>query len=292
MDLRLLTGPKDQFRWSIGRLPPGAGLHGQCALREVPAWYRSAFLYYTHAMTDSLLARAVRLLVDGEECVPDEAKRALLMRHRREFVERFAAERARADALEELSVDFFLWFVRTVRMPTMMRQRVGVEPPARPMGFLTFRTISILFEDPRRVLRMEADELDGYLESGRYLRDIRCEFILDSSRLTEQLCVVKTDALGYTPAVVRLLAESMPRKNVSVEAKKAGVMRDLEQSALFARIRAEEAVYERFLLPLAGRWHPERQAHAIGDEGARLPGCKEPAAQDVGPGTGFGREHR
>ena len=222
-----------------------------CSLRGVPSWYCSAFLFYTQVMKDTLLERAVRWLVNGEECVRNENVRALLMRHRTEFRERFEAEAVRPNAPEALSVEFFLWFQRTVRLETVMTRCVGTAP-AHPLGFLTLRTIGILFEDPGRVFAMEAEAFHGYFHSGRYLRDIRCEFVLDFDRLSDELCAAMIGALGYTAEVVHFLRENTGRKNVSDEQSKPGVMRELGRSALFARILEEEAVYEKYLLPLAG----------------------------------------
>ena len=61
-----------------------------------------------------------------------------------------------------------------------------------------------------------------------------------------------TDALGYTAEVVHFLRDNTARRNASAGERKPGVMRNLARSALFARILEEEAVYERYLLPLAG----------------------------------------
>ena len=210
-------------------------------------------------MKNTLLHRAIRLLVDGEECVRNENTRTLLMRHRTEFRERLEGEAVRPNATEELSVEFFLWFQRTIRTEAVMNRWAGMAPPRHPLGFLTLRTITILFEDPRRVFSMEADEFHGYFDSGRYLRDIRCEFVLDFDRLSDELCTVMIDALGYTAEIVHFLRENTARKNVSAEERKPGVMRDLGRSALFARVLEEEAVYERYLLPLAGA---TRDSHA------------------------------
>ena len=230
-----------------------------CSLRDLASWYCSAFLFYTGAMKNTLLHRAIRLLVDGEECVRNENTRTLLMRHRTEFRERLEGEAVRPNATEELSVEFFLWFQRTIRTEAVMNRWAGMAPPRHPLGFLTLRTITILFEDPRRVFSMEADEFHGYFDSGRYLRDIRCEFVLDFDRLSDQLCAVMTDALGYTAEIVHVLRENTGRKNASAQERKPGVMRDLGRSALFARVLEEEAVYERYLLPLAGA---TRDSHA------------------------------
>ena len=107
---------------------------------------------------------------------------------------------------------------------------------------------------------------NGYFDSGRYLRDIRCEFVLDFDRLSHELCAVMTDALGYTAEVVHFLRDNTARRNASAGERKPGVMRDLARSALFARILEEEAVYERYLLPLAGatRYAPAALQPACG----------------------------
>ena len=44
------------------------------------------------------------------------------------------------------------------------------------------------------------------------------------------------DALGYTAVIVHFLRENTARKNVSIEERIPGVMRDLGRSALFAQI--------------------------------------------------------
>ena len=79
-----------------GSLPESIRRHPKlCSLRDLASWYCSAFLFYTHVMKDTLLDRAIRLLVDGEECVRNENARALLMRHRTEFRERLEGEAVR-----------------------------------------------------------------------------------------------------------------------------------------------------------------------------------------------------
>ena len=224
-----------------------------CALRDPTTWYRSAYLFYTHSMPNNLLSRAIRLLVGSEECVRDAATRDLLMQHRREFLERLEREAVGPDDLQHLSVDFFLWFQRTVRTAHVMRQQADAQPPRFPMGFLTARAIAILFHDPVRVLSMEAEAFRDYFNSGRYLADFRCDYVLDFAHLSEQLCAVMTGELGYRPEIVHFLGKTLPRLNVSIEAKKSPVLHDLRQSTLFAQILAEEAIYEKHLLPLAGK---------------------------------------
>ncbi len=253
-------------------------LPGLCAMRDVESWYGSAFLYYTHAMKDTFLSRAIRLLVHGEECVGDPARRALLMRHRSAFMAKFEREEVSADSLHNLSVEFFLWFQRTIRVEALMRTWVGVEPPDHAVGFLTFRTITLLFDDPAKVLRMHADDFHGYFASGRYRQDVRCTFFLDFARLTDQLCAVMIEALGYTPEIVRFLRENLSRKNVSIEEQRPRVRADLARSPLFAQIREEEQMYERYLLPLAVG--PSPAAGAWGGQA-----CSMPASSGRQPGS-------
>ncbi len=223
-----------------------------CCPRDVEGWYCSVFLHYTRAMKNTFLSRAIRVLVYGEECKLDPMRRDLLARHRAEFLERFAGEDASADDLETLSVEFFLWFQRTVRTEAIMRRDAGVGPPPHAVGFLTTRAITLLFEDPARLLGMETPEFFDHFESGRYLRDLRCDVFLDFATLTDGLCSVMTGMLGYKPEVVSFLRDEIPPRNVSPEAERPRVARALAESALFAQIREEEQVYERYVLPLAG----------------------------------------
>lgn len=224
-----------------------------CALRDLRSWYCSFYLYYTHSMTNTLLSRAIRLLVDNDDRGErDEKTRALLFRHRRTFLDRFKSEDARADSIENVSMEFLVWFNQTIRIHVMMDEWVGLDSSPTHVGFLTFRTITLLFDDPRKVLSLEADAFADYFAGGHYLRDLRCDFFLDTGTLTDQLCAVMIDELGYTREIVTFLKERVGRKNTSPEAKRDRVMRELDRGDLFARIRTDEEVYEKYLLPLAG----------------------------------------
>ena len=140
-------------------------------------------------MTDTLLSRAIRLLVGGDAtAVRDRGAGAILSRHRRAFLERFRKEDAGAGSIGNLSMEFVVWFTGTVRLEVVMHQWVGMDGrPAARTGFLTFRAITILFDDPGKVFRMRADERAAYFASGAYLQDVRCDFFLDFDRLTDQL---------------------------------------------------------------------------------------------------------
>ena len=234
-------------------LPAGLRHHPKvCTLRDLRTWYCSFYLFYTRSMRDTLLQRAIALLVDGEDRERDERARAIMLRHREVFVERFRGEDASARSIENVSVDFLMWFMETIRTPVMLRTWAGAESWPKEMGFLTFRTITILFEDPKKVFAMEAAEFDAYFASGRYLRDLRCDFFLDFNRLTERLCALMIDELGYRRDIVLFLKEHFGRVNTSPADEKPRILRALDAGGLFARIREREEIYEKYLLPLAG----------------------------------------
>ena len=244
-------------------LAPGLRRHPRiCVVRDVRSWYVSYCLYYTSAMTDTLLSRAIRMLAGGEaRAVPRRRDREILSRHRREFLARWRNEDACADSLEGLSAEFLVWFTRTVRLDSLMNTWVGIDRmPDWRMGLLTFRAIAILFDDPAKVFRMRAAETEGYFASGRYLRDLRCDLFLDFDRLTEQLCRVMIGTFGYTPEIVAFLKENFGRLNVSPDRRRAGVMSELDTGGWFAETIEDEAIYRNYLQPLAGL-HLDRAAN-------------------------------
>ena len=222
-----------------------------CALRGVHDWYCSFHLYHTLKMKSTLLARAIRVLVEGGRERHPEV-RALLLRHRRAFLERFEGENATSRSIANLSVAFMVWYMQTLRLEHMFRFWVGagVRPP--PVGFLTFRTITLLFENPRWVFAMPPGEFEDYFASGRYRGDLRCDHILRTEALTDELGAVMKGHLGYAPDIVDYLQAHASRRNVSPEAARTRVLRELETDGLLDRIRKMERIYERYLLPLAG----------------------------------------
>ena len=237
-------------------LAPGLRRHPRlCVLRDLRSWYVSYCLYYTSAMTDTLLSRAIRMLAGGQpRAVPRRTDREILSRHRREFLARLRNEDARADALEGLSAQFLVWFTRTVRLESLMNAWVGLDRlPQWRMGLLTFRAIVILFDDPAKVFLMPPAETQDYFASGRYLRDLRCELFLDFDRLTEQLCRVMIGTFDYTPEIVAFLKANLGRLNVSPGHRRAGVMRELDTGGWFAETVEDEAIYLNYVQPLAGR---------------------------------------
>ena len=223
-----------------------------CVLRDVRTWYRSFHLYYTGAMTGTLLSRAIRLIVDGHDRERDASFRTLALRHRQAFRERFEGEDATARALENVSAEFLFWFMRAIRTPLLAKRWLGADTVAPGLGFLGLRAVMLLFERPARVLALPAEDLDAYFASGRYRADLRCDAYLRFESLTEALGELMTGALGYDPRIVRRLQRHAPRKNVSPAHRKPRVDRELAENGLLGRIREEERIYERYLLPLAG----------------------------------------
>ena len=89
--------------------------------------------------------------------------------------------------------------------------------------------------------------------SGAYLQDVRCDFFLDFDQLTDQLSRVMVDELGVLrPEIVAFLKRNCRRVNASPEDAKRRAMRELDAGDWFERTLEDEAVYETYLLPLAG----------------------------------------
>lgn len=223
-----------------------------CTLREVRGWYGSFHLYYTKRMENTQLQRAIRFLVHRLDMALDPDLRAILLRHRGEFLDRFGNERAGPGALEDISVGFLAWFNRTVRAEFALKRRTGLDALPAPIGFLTFRTILLLFDDPARVFGLPHDAFHDYFASGRYRRDLRADFYLDFDALTGELCALMAGELGYDPAILEFLAERHAPQNVSPKDRKLRVIAALQADGLIGRIRRRERIYERYLLPLAG----------------------------------------
>ena len=227
-----------------------------CTLRDVEGWYGSFHLYYTRRMKHSQLQRAIRFLVHGRNTALDPDFRAILLRHRTAFLARFSSERAAT--VEDISVGFLDWFNRTVRAEFMLKRRTGLDALPAPVGFLTLRTILLLFDDPTSMFALPEDEFFDYFASGRYRRDLRADFYLRFDTLTDDLCALMAGELGYDNDILEFLTENHARQNVSPEDRKRRVVADLREGGLIERIRRREQVYEQYLLPLAGKNSPSR----------------------------------
>ena len=226
-----------------------------CVLRDLKYWYCSYYLYCMGRCSTkkNLLFRTVRRFVYDEDSKQDKKALPILLRHKQEFVDKFKNENV--DSIEDISLEFFIWFNQTLKMKAMMNKLIGINSFPREMGFLTFRFIVILFNDPKKVFSMNASEFDEYFASGKYLRDIQCDFFLDFNNFVDQLCSVMVNELGYNREVIAFLKERMDKKNESNKRNKMKVMRKLDGS-LFAQILKDEEVYVKYFLPL--RWTANR----------------------------------
>ncbi|MDE0003683.1 MAG: hypothetical protein OXQ29_13415 [Rhodospirillaceae bacterium] len=231
---------------SLRRLPKLA------VLRDLEGWYASFYLYYTGVMKRTMLTETIRLLVHGEDCHVGASARKVLLANGQEFRERFAREDAAPGSVGPVSVGFLLWFQQVVRLPVLMKSELDIDDmPAGP-GFLTCRAISMLFEDPARVLQMEAGDFDAYFAGSAWLRDLRCDYLLSNSGLSDGLAEVMVDRLGYDAEIVAFLKARRWQRNSARAADRARVLRILRAEKVFAAVRRAERVYETCLLPLAG----------------------------------------
>ena len=232
-------------------------------LRDLEGWYASFHLYYTGVMKHTLLDEAVRLLVHGEDRPVGAAAREALLANADAFRERWAREDAAArSGGGPVSVGFLLWFQQAVRLPVLMKSELGIDRVPAGRGFLTCRVISMLFEDPARVLRMEAGAFEAYFADGSWLHDLRCDYLLANAGLSDRLAGVMVDRLGYDADIVAHLNAHGGHRNSAAAAGRERVLRALRADDGFAAVRETERVYETCLLPLAGNRFPGRGAPA------------------------------
>ena len=223
-----------------------------CALRGVKDWYCSQYLHYTRKLKPPQLSRAIAFLVHGREVALDPRLRTILLHHKAEFLERFRTECAGPESIENISVPFFIWFTHTVRGPFKLLRWFGIDTWPRGIGYLTFWAITLLFEDPARVLNQPEGAIREYFASGRFRRDLRADLYLRFDALTDELCAVMAGELRYHPAILDFLVEHVGRRNVSPVDLKLRIAAALQADGLIGRIRRRERIYERYLLPFAG----------------------------------------
>ena len=226
-------------------------------LRDLEGWYASFHLYYTGVMKRTLLNDAVRLLVHGEDSRVGAVARAVLLANEQAFRERYAREDAATRSGGPVSVGFLLWFQQAVRLPVLMKSELGLDAMPAGSGFLTCRAIAMLFEDPARVLGMEAGAFEAYFAGGAWLQDLRCDYLLANAGLSDRLAGVMVDRLGYDADIVAYLKDHGGRRNSALAADRDRVLRALHTDERFAAMRDTERVYETCLLPLAGTWLPD-----------------------------------
>jgi len=91
-------------------------------LRDLEGWYASFHLYYTGVMKRTLLDKAVRRLVHGEDRRLGASAREALLANRDAFRARWAREDAAARAGGPVSVGFLLWFQHAVWRPALVHR--------------------------------------------------------------------------------------------------------------------------------------------------------------------------
>ena len=188
-----------------------------CALRDLRGWYCSFDIYYTTAMTDNLLSRAIRRLggdpvpapagLPGEisqggcrsglDREPVDGVRGLVHRDgsprgHDEYMGGHGRHACRADGVSDLPRDNH----------PVRRSGEGV-PHAGGRTRCVFR--------------------ERGFPAGRAVR-----FVLDFDRLTDQLSRVMVDELGDTPEIVAFLQRDCGRVNASREDRKRRARRELD----------------------------------------------------------------
>ncbi len=225
-----------------------------CALRDLRGWYCSFYLYHTTAMTDNLLSRAIRLLVGGDAtAVRDGGAGEILSRHRRAFLERFRKEDAGAGSMGNLSMEFVVWFTGTVRLEVTMNRWVGMDGmPAARTGLLTFRAITILFDDPGKCSACGRTNAMRISRAGLTCRT--CGAIFSRFRPAHRPVVPGHGRRARVHAGDRRVPEAQLRfRNASREDGKRRAMRELDAGDWFERTIEDEAVHETYLLARACR---------------------------------------
>ena len=227
-----------------------------CCLREVTSWYISYYLYCGKSPPSGppSLPLLVRLLIHNDRKIKLSKYQArALDGYEKEFISKFKNEST--DTLENISLELFFWYVETIRTKYLLLSRFNLDTLPKKIGFLTFRAIMILFNDPKKVFSMNKKEFDEYFESDRYRQDVKCDFFLDFNHLTEQLSSLMINELNYNREIILSLKERFPRQNISPasEKKKAKAMRELMDGDISEKILRHEEIYLKYILPLRNR---------------------------------------
>ena len=232
-----------------------------CTLRDTESWSISYYSYYFSLLKESspenrLLAQAIRLLMlnDRDINMSEEGK-AHLLKHREAFIDRFKNENIEGLG-ENISLGSFLWFANHIRPNMILDGKYRQAPVSGKMGFLTFRAIDILFKHPEKVFHMSEKELGEYFASNKYRQDIGCNYFLNFNKLTDSLCSLMIDELGYNREIVLFTREAL-EKNLaehrfqSSADKKAQTVKMLDEEGLLPEILESEWIYHKYLYPLA-----------------------------------------
>ena len=226
-----------------------------CILRDVKSWYASYYSYYLSRSGESpkgstLLAKAILLLTSQEDTtIMSEVEKRIFLKHEKTLVKKLRDEGAGFNPVEKFSFGFLKWFSSTIKVENLMHELFGTYLPRERegLGLLTFRAITLLFEDPLKVLSMKEKEFDRYFASGQYREDVICDFFLDFDHLTDQLCSMMIDELGYDREIVLFLKANLGRQNVSDSDKKIKATRVINERRTDG---LHEEIYEKYLLPL------------------------------------------
>ena len=184
----------------------------------------------------------------------NEQRKAILLKHKEAFVDQFKNENIEGLG-DNISLSSFFWFANHIRPSTIFDDQYSQYLHSGKIGFLTFRVIGILFKRPGRIFNMNKEEIDEYFASNKYRQDIDCNFFLDFNKLTDSLCSLMIDELGYHRQIVLLAKEELEKKpgksrNQTEADMKAQVVKKLDEEGIMPEILEYERIYEKYLYPL------------------------------------------
>ena len=232
-----------------------------CVLRDTESWIISYYSYYFSPIRkvspeNVPLAKAIRLLMLNDRDIKmSEKGKARLLKHREAFIDRFKNENIEGSG-ENVSLGSFLWFANHIRPNMILDGKYRQATASGKMGFLTFRAISILFKHPEKVFHMSEKELGEYFASNKYRQDIGCNYFLNFNKLTDSLCSLMIDELGYNREIVLFTREALEKNSAkyrfqSSADKKAQAVKMLDEEGLLPEILKSEWIYHKYLYPLA-----------------------------------------
>ena len=232
-----------------------------CTLRDTESWIISQYSYYFSLRTMSSprrgpLAHAIRLLLLNDRGVNmSEEGKSHLLKHKEAFIDRFKNENIEGLG-ENVSLGSFLWFCNHIRPSMVLNGKYRQAPVSGKIGYLTFRAISILFKHPEKVFHMSEKELDEYFASNKYRQDINCNYFLNFNKLTDSLCSLMIDELGYNREIVLFTREALEKNPAkhryqSSADKKAQAVKMLDEEGLLPEILESERFYHKYIYPLA-----------------------------------------
>lgn len=219
-------------------------------LRNTKDWIASVYSYNMSNIYDELLlVRTAKLLVYDEQSTNETSSH--LLKHKEEFRHSFQQENLSLASISKISLKFFIYFTNDIKVTFMLRRNYKLNSLPRKIGLLTFRAIEFLFDNPRKIFSMSAEEFDDYFASNRYVKDMRCEFLLNHNKLTEQLSSLMINELGYSPDIIMHLKQLSRNINASPKETRAKARRELKDEQLSAQVLQSEEIYRKYIEPLA-----------------------------------------